>query len=115
MIQINAASGPAAHSCGTSSQQGDAMSRIQTAFKNELQLLSLLRDEVKLHTHLLKADVRKRFDELERRWAELQAQIARAEVAGANAGEDARAGVKKLIETLRAGYEQISKALKAPA
>jgi hypothetical protein len=93
-----------------------SMSRITTAIKNDLQLLGLLHDEVKLQAHLLRADAKQRWDELEVKWSELQERVDRASVASHDARVEMDSAVKILADALRAGYESIRSALgsKAP-
>ena len=87
------------------------MSRLETALQNDLKLLRLLRDELELHAHLLKADLKDSWDTLERRWEKLEADVGRAEIAAADAGREVNASLGELMHSLRSGYTQIKQAL----
>jgi hypothetical protein len=91
------------------------MSRLNVAVKNDLQLLGLLRDEVKLQGHLLRADLKKRWDELEQEFSGLQERVGRAEVAGRQVAREMGSDVDQLVATLRSGYEGIRTALRSQA
>jgi hypothetical protein len=88
------------------------MSRINVAVKNDLKLVALLHDEMKLQAHLLKADAKTRWNELEHRWGELQEHVGRAKVAGRNAGAEAESAIRELVDTLRTGYTNVRDSLK---
>lgn len=88
------------------------MSRIQRAVQNDVKALELLRDELKLQTHLLKADARARWQELEAEWSKLKEHLQRAEVASGDAESEVSTATKLLIDALKAGYTQIKNALK---
>lgn len=87
------------------------MSRLETALHNDVQALKLLRDELKLQSHLFKAEVKDRWAQLEADWDLLKANMARAEVAAGQAGEEAEAAAALLVETLQNGYQRIRRAL----
>lgn len=89
------------------------MSRLDTALHNDLKLLRLLRDETVLQAHLLKADMKSHWEELERKWSELETHIERAQVAGDGAKKEAEMAISLLSDTLRSGYNSIRKALKS--
>lgn len=88
------------------------MSRLSTALQNDLKLLALMRDELALQAHLLKADVKGRWQDLEAKWAELKAHAARAEVAGEDAVQESETAIGLLVDTLRKGYDNIRAALR---
>jgi hypothetical protein len=88
------------------------MSRVNQAIHNDLQLLALARDEIKLQAHLLKADAKVRWDELERKWGELKSHVERAEVAAGGAEREVETAARLLADSLRAGYKQVRDALK---
>ena len=53
------------------------MSRIQQLLHNDVQALSLLRDEMLLQAHLFRAEARTRWQELEVSWDELKVHLQR--------------------------------------
>lgn len=88
------------------------MSRLTTAVSNDLKLLELMRDELALQAHLLKADAKDKWQELENKWADLKRHIENAAAAGDAAEHEAKTAVGLLSESLRSGYDGIRKALK---
>ena len=89
------------------------MSRIVTAIDNDLKLIGLLRDEARLQAHLLKAEARIRFDELEQQWEDLKVRLERVEVSYGQARQEAEAAVSLLAESLKNGYSAVREALTA--
>lgn len=89
------------------------MSRLQTAMKNDLQMLKLLRDEIRLQAHLLKAEAKDHWDRLEQQWHKLQVHVDRAEVAATDARQDVDTASTQLLESLKKGYTQVKQALKS--
>lgn len=88
------------------------MSRLDTALKNDLQLLKLLRDEIQLQAHLLKAEAKDHWVRLEDQWHKLQVHVDRAEVAAAGARNDVDSSRAQLVDSLKKGYTQVKQALK---
>lgn len=88
------------------------MSRISIAVKNDLKLVALMHDELKLQAHLLRADAKTSWGALEGKWADLQEHLGRAKVAGKDAGAEAEVAIKSLLDTLRAGYTSTRNALR---
>lgn len=89
------------------------MTRLSTALHNDLQLLKMLRDELALKAHLLKAEAKAEWETLEIKSAELKAHVARAEVAADHAKRDAEAAITLLVDTVKTGYASIRSALKS--
>lgn len=89
------------------------MSRLDTAFKNDLQLLRFARDEIALQAHLLKGDLKIRWDALEQQWQQLNAHVERAEVASGAALSEVQAASRLLIETLQKGFANIKRAFQS--
>lgn len=89
------------------------MSRLEAALQNDLQLLKLLRDELVLQAHLLKADMKERWEDLERKQSNLKEHLARAKVAEGDARREAETALSHLVSTMRDGYTRIRDALKS--
>lgn len=89
------------------------MSRLDTALKNDLQLLRFARDEIALQAHLLKGDLKIRWDALEQQWQQLNAHVDRAEVASEAALADIQAASRLLIESLQKGFASIKRAFQS--
>ena len=88
------------------------MSKLSVALHNDLKLLELLRDELALQAHLLKADVKTRWQEMESKWSVLKEHIGRAQVAGDDARQETESAIGLLSDSLRKGYAGIRDALK---
>lgn len=89
------------------------MSRLETAIQNDLKLLKLARDELKLQSHLLKADLKDRWGDLEDKWQKLDEHLGRAKVAADDAGDEIETSAKLLVDALQDGYKHIRSALKS--
>jgi hypothetical protein len=89
------------------------MSRLKTALQNDVQLLAFARDELALQAHLLKGDLKQRWDALEQDYARLKEHVARAEVATDAARDDIEAASRLLVETLRNGFASIKRAFQS--
>lgn len=69
------------------------------------------RDELKLQSHLFKAEAREEWDKAEARWKKLQARSGQARDAAGDVGEDIAGAVKNVGREIRDGYEKIRKTL----
>lgn len=88
------------------------MSRLNAAIKNDLKLITLMRDEIALHSHLLQGELKQRWNELEIKREDLQEHIARAEVAGGDALKEFEAAADLVVQSIRSGYAGVRSALK---
>ena len=88
------------------------MSRIQQLLHNDVQALSLLRDEMLLQAHLFRADARTRWQELEVSWDELKVHLQRAKIAAADANPQIQTAAHMLADTLKTSYADFKSALK---
>ena len=89
------------------------MSRMATALRNDVQALQLMRDELQLHLHLLRADARDRWTQLEQQWERLREHVGRAQTAADDARPEIEAAAGLLVDSLRRGYADIEKAMKS--
>lgn len=87
------------------------MSRLDNAISNDLKALRLLRDELALHTALLKAELKDRWHKLEADMDVLHEHVERAKVAAGDSRKQAEAAAENLIRSLRTGYADIKRAL----
>jgi len=69
------------------------------------------RDELKLQSHLFKAEAKEEWDKAEARWKKLQARSGQARDAAGDAGEDIVDALKNVGREIRDGYEKIRKTL----
>lgn len=88
------------------------MSRLANALHNDYQALLLLRDELALQARLLQAELRDRWNRLEADLDVLREHMRRAEVAAQDNRKEIEAAARLLLDSLRAGYAEIRKALK---
>jgi hypothetical protein len=88
------------------------MSRLDEAFQNDVKALEHLHDELKVHAHLLKAEAKKHWDELETKWAGLKEQLQRAEAAADRRKGDVEAAARLLVQSLKSGFTDVRNALK---
>lgn len=77
-----------------------------------LRHLSELRDQLALQSHLLRADLKDRWSDLETKWADLQEHVQRAGVAARDSRHEVAAAAQSLADALKDGYAQIRSALK---
>lgn len=88
------------------------MSKLNVALHNDLKLLELSRDELALQAHLLKAEMKSRWGELEVSWGVLKEHIGRAQVASGDAKLEVETSMGLLRDSLRNGYASVRDALK---
>ena len=88
------------------------MSRLNTALKNDYAALCFIRDELALHISLLQSDIKDRWLDLEEKMDRLREKLGRVEVVADQSAHDVEASVKHLITSIRAGYDDINRALK---
>ena len=83
------------------------------SLQRELDLLTKMRDELKLQMHLAKADARDEWNKLEKNWSEVQDEMRRASADAKVPIEQLGNAAKGLIEDLKASYERMKRNLKA--
>jgi len=88
------------------------MPRITTALNNDFTALCFLRDELALQISLLQSDLKDRWAELEGKMEHLREHMGRAEVAASKSAKDVEDSARIMIDSLRNGYSEISKALR---
>ena len=88
------------------------MSRLEDALHNDIKALELLRDQLKMHAHLLKAEAKDRWIELEQKRDQLHAQLQKVQRATDAPRQELEAAARRLSDTLKAGYADIKKVLK---
>lgn len=88
------------------------MSRLSNALDNDVKALSLLRDELQLHSSLLKADLKDRWNELESELDVLREHANRAKVAAGQSKVEIETAAQMLVDSLQKGYADLRNALK---
>ena len=74
---------------------------------DEMETLRRLRDELRVRLHLAAADVRDRFEALEKKWQHLEAKLELLAKESREAGVDVQEAAKLLAEELREGYQRV--------
>ena len=69
------------------------------------------RDELRVRLHLLKAEARDEFEELEKKWQHLEGRAAQVKEGAKESAEDIGAAAKTLAEEIGAAYTRIKKTL----
>ena len=88
------------------------MSRLDDAIQDDIKALELLRDQLKVHADLLKAEAREQWEELERKRVILKKQLDKAREATDAPRQELEAAARHLSDVLKAGYTDLKKALK---
>lgn len=69
------------------------------------------RDDLRVRVHLMKAEVRDEFEELEQKWNHLESRAAQLKDASKESAEDVGAAASQLVEEIGAAYERVKKSL----
>jgi len=69
------------------------------------------RDELRVRMHLLKAEAKEEWDEMEKRWEHLESRMKRVGDAAADSGGEIAAAGKQLAEEIGNAYKRIRKTL----
>lgn len=75
------------------------------------QKLLQMRDELKLKMHLAKADAKKEWERLDKKWKKLQGRVDRVEEITADTFEEVGDTTRELLRELGEGYERLKKSL----
>ena len=76
-------------------------------FQDEIDRLRTLRDELRVQANLAAKEVRDRFEETEKRWEALEAQIEGIGRESREAMHDVGEAGRELLEEIRHAYERI--------
>lgn len=87
------------------------MSRLSRVLRNDLQLLHFAHDELALQAHLLRAEVKQRWHEVEAQWADLKERTRHAEAAGEGTIQEVEAAASLMVESLKKGFADIKRTL----
>ncbi len=87
------------------------MSDLDDKVEKLLQKLKTERDELRVQLHLLTAEARDEWEEVEKRWVHVESRMKRVGDAAADAGEDVAAAGKQLAEEIGDAYQRIRKSL----
>jgi hypothetical protein len=87
------------------------MSEAKGFMADEVERLRELRDELRVQAKLGKAELRERWEDLERRWHQLEGRLKVVREGLREDGQDVREAAKLLAGELREGYEHLRKRL----
>ena len=87
------------------------MSEAKGFLADELDRLRELRDELRVQAKLGQAELHERFEELERRWHQLEGRMKVVREGLREDGQDVREAARLLAGELREGYEHLRKRL----
>lgn len=87
------------------------MSDVGDKMEGVLKKLKTERDELRVQLHLLKAEAKDEWEEVEKRWDRLESRMKRAGESAAESGEDISAAGRQLAEEIGNAYRRIRKSL----
>ena len=87
------------------SDLGDKMDEMVAKLKTE-------RDELRVKLHLLKADAKDEWEEVEKNWGHLEGRLKKVGESAAESGDDIAAASKQLAEEIGSAYQRIRKSMK---
>lgn len=90
------------------------MSTIKTKLKDELEILRTRRDELRVHAHLGRADLKDLWADAETKWNRIEGEVKRLGDESKEPMDELRLGLSDLMAQLREGYHRISAALLRP-
>ena len=87
------------------------MSDLNHKMEEVLAKLKTERDELKVKLHLLKADAKDEWEEMEKRWQHIEARMKKVGESASESGEDVAAAGKQLAEEIGNAYKRIRKSM----
>jgi|GEM_PF-2447570 len=90
-----------------------AMSRVSQAVHNDVQMLEMLRDELRVQAHLMQAEIKEHFEKLEAELEHVSSRVKAAAKAGAESEQDTEAGLELTLESIKTGMKRVSDALRS--
>ena len=75
-------------------------------------VLKTERDELRVRLHLLKAETREEWDEVEQKWEKLEGRLHKLKDGVSESGEEIGAATAQLGEEIGQAYRRIKKAMK---
>lgn len=88
------------------------MSTIKDALHEEMEALRTRRDELRVHAHLGRADLKDLWTDAETKWSRIEGEVKRLGQESKEPVEEMRMGLSDLMVQLREGYHRIGVALK---
>lgn len=85
------------------------MTDLGDRMKDEVNRLRRLRDELRVQLALGEAEVRDRWEAMEKRWHELEGRMKVLREASREEAEDIRSAARLLVDEIQEGYEHLRK------
>lgn len=85
--------------------------KLSEQLKEEMKTLRTLRDELRVQAELGKLELRDGWNELEHRWAELEAKFKLIAEGAREDADEIAAAARRLADELRASYDNLKKRL----
>jgi BMFP domain-containing protein YqiC len=87
------------------------MSDFDDRMEEILGKLKTERDELRVQLHLLAAEAKDEWEEVEKHWEHLESRMKRVGDAASDAGDDVAAAGKQLAEEIGGAYQRIRKSM----
>ena len=87
------------------------MSEIADRFADELEQLRRIRDEVKVQAHLGRAEVKERWEKLERDWSHVEGKLQVLREAGREDLKEVAEAGRQLMQEIARGYKHLKSLL----
>ena len=87
------------------------MSELAERLHEELEALRTARDELRVRLHLGKAEIRNRWEALEKSWQHAEAKLKTLRKESKESSADIAEAIRLLAEEIREGYEHLRKQL----
>ena len=88
------------------------MSDMGDKFEGLVKSLKTERDELRVQMHLLKAEAKDEWEEVEGHWVQLEGKLKKVGKGASESGEEIAAAGKQLAEEIGNAYQRIRKSLK---
>jgi len=88
------------------------MSDLDDKFEGLVKSLKTERDELRVQMHLLKAEAKDEWEEVEGHWVQLEGKLKKVGEGASESGEEIAAAGKQLAEEIGNAYQRIRKSLK---
>ena len=88
------------------------MSDLGDKYEGLMKSLKTERDELRVQLHLLKAEAKDEWDEVEERWDHIEGRLKKIGEGASESGEEIGAAGKQLAEEIGNAYQRIRKSMK---
>lgn len=85
-----------------------------TPVLKEVKSLEQLRDELRVQTHLFKAEVKNEWKKIEQDWKILKRELRPTKEAAHKSKSEIKRSTQQLLKSLKAGYRRVKQAIPTP-